>query len=209
MKTSQLGKWANPFATSLIYSKFCCRVDLYNSRVAFKKTSQCQANPSHIIRPLDFVCKAKLQPRLKWRAATHMDAVIPLVVQVKFRFIGYVAKTNVLVPRKFLKEKHFVIWSQHFDSRVAFQEFWPKRNEYLFSKTFLWFVFVSNFHLFFRCYKFGFIYLYIMRCQCKIILNIEFLIQYTSVNWNTQGTRHFVQISECSQYRKLRKNQEF
>ena len=27
----------------------------------------------------------------------------------------YVAKTNALVPRKFLKEKHFVIWSQRFD----------------------------------------------------------------------------------------------
>ena len=44
-----------------------------------------------------------------------MDALNALVVPVKFRFIGYVAKTNVPVPRKFLKEKHFVILSQHFD----------------------------------------------------------------------------------------------
>ena len=34
-------------------------------------------------------------------------------------------------------------------------------------------------------------------------------LQYTSVNWNTQGNRHFLRISECSKYQKLRKNQEF
>ena len=55
-----------------------------------------------------------------------MDAEAVLVVQVKFGFTGYVAKTNALLPRKqwltnkkgggrFLKEKHFVILSQHFD----------------------------------------------------------------------------------------------
>ena len=45
-------------------------------------------------------------------------------------------------------------------------------------------------------------YLYIMHCQCKIILNIEILMQYTSVNSNTQGTRYFVRISEYWRYRK-------
>ena len=49
---------------------------------------------------------------------------------------------------------------------------------------------------------FVFIYLYIMHYQCKIILNIEFLIQYTSANSNTQGTRHFVRICKYSKYRK-------
>ena len=48
-----------------------------------------------------------------------------------------------------------------------------------------------------------------MHCQCKIILNIKLLIQYTSVNSNTQGTRHVVQTGKYSKYRKLRKNQEF
>ena len=47
-----------------------------------------------------------------------------------------------------------------------------------------------------------------MHCQ-QNILNTEFLIQYVSVNPSTQETRHLLRISECLQYRKLRKNQEF
>ena len=40
------------------------------------------------------------------------------------------------------------------------------------------------------------------------IMNIK-LIQLTCVNWNMQGTTHFVRTSECSKYRKIRKSQEF
>ena len=37
---------------------------------------------------------------------------------------------------------------------VLFPGLWPKRNEYLFYETFLWSVFVSNFHWFFRSFNF-------------------------------------------------------
>ena len=40
------------------------------------------------------------------------------------------------------------------------------------------------------------------------IINVK-LIQYTSVNVNMQGTRHFVRICGCLKYRKSRKNLEF
>ena len=39
----------------------------------------------------------------------------------------------------------------------------------------------------------------------RSIINIK-LMYYTLVNVNIQGTRHFVRISVCSKYRKLRKN---
>ena len=47
------------------------------------------------------------------------------------------------------------------------------------------------------------------RLTCFNMGFYRLLIQYTSIISNTQETRHFVRISECSKYRKLRKNQEF
>ena len=33
-------------------------------------------------------------------------------------------------------------------------------------------------------------------------------LEYTPFNWNTQGTKHFARVKECSKYRNLRKNQK-
>ena len=39
--------------------------------------------------------------------------------------------------------------------------------------------------------------------------NVLKTIKYTSVNYNTKGTRHFVRISESSKFRKFKKIKNF
>ena len=53
---------------------------------------------------------------------------------------------------------------------------------------------------------FGFDRSIIFFCSSFVIKAL--LLQYSSVTSNMQRIRHFVRISECSKYRKLRKNQE-
>ena len=57
---------------------------------------------------------------------------------------------------------------------VIFQGLWPKRNEYLFYKTFLWSVFVSKFHWFFRSFNFYIHFIFTFRTTNKKFLTSNF-----------------------------------
>ena len=80
-----------------IFLKFADHIEKniknFKKETARRKYSQYQIN-------ITFLQTKTLAEIQLYRAAMHIDAVIALLPQVKLHFIGFLAKTNVLVSEK-------------------------------------------------------------------------------------------------------------